>query len=57
MEALADERAAGVITGTDPYRELELYLQKVTVCLIKIFIIIPFLNCIFNHMLYIISGC
>lgn len=26
-----DERAAGVISGADPYRELELYLEKVSV--------------------------
>jgi len=26
-----DERAAGVISGSDPYRELELYLEKVNV--------------------------
>jgi hypothetical protein len=26
-----DERAAGVISGADPYRELELYLEKVNV--------------------------
>jgi hypothetical protein len=26
-----DERAAGVISGSDPYRELELYLEKVSV--------------------------
>jgi len=28
-----DERAAGVISGADPYRELELYLEKVNVSL------------------------
>lgn len=28
---LPDERAAGVISGSDPYRELELYLEKVNV--------------------------
>lgn len=26
-----DERAAGVFLGADPYRELELYLEKVEV--------------------------
>lgn len=26
-----DERAAGVISGSDPYKELELYLEKVSV--------------------------
>ncbi|XP_075226717.1 rhoGTPase activating protein [Lycorma delicatula] len=29
MTMRPDERAAGVISGSDPYRELELYLQKV----------------------------
>ncbi|KAJ9583335.1 hypothetical protein L9F63_022324, partial [Diploptera punctata] len=28
-----DERAAGVISGSDPYRELELYLEKVNIVL------------------------
>lgn len=28
---MPDERAAGVISGSDPYRELELYLEKVNV--------------------------
>lgn len=28
-----DARAAGVISGSDPYRELELYLEKVNVSL------------------------
>ena len=28
INTCADERAAGVISGSDPYRELELYLEK-----------------------------
>lgn len=31
---MPDERAAGVISGSDPYRELELYLEKVNVSFI-----------------------
>lgn len=32
-DVTGDERAAGVVnvTGSDPYRELELYLEKVNV--------------------------
>lgn len=33
INTCADERAAGVISGSDPYRELELYLEKVNVSL------------------------
>lgn len=31
INTCSDERAAGVISGSDPYRELELYLEKVNV--------------------------
>ncbi|EEB17912.1 hypothetical protein Phum_PHUM492410 [Pediculus humanus corporis] len=33
---MPDERAAGVISGSDPYRELELYLEKVNISYISL---------------------
>jgi hypothetical protein len=34
-----DERAAGVISGSDPYRELELYLEKVSVSTPRVLVV------------------
>lgn len=42
-----DERAAGVISGADPYRELELYLEKVSVSLYTILL---------THYIYTVTG-